>query len=171
MSGCDPGPVVRIAEETPDELSLVPADCVSPASDPVGAMSGKNKWTPSSGRWKSSGTSGQVREAPKAPEPEVRPQPQSLAERLPTFSDAELLALQANAKRVSENAKDKKAVDAAELLPLIATELAQRVVLKAAAGVERKKDMAAKRAAVKARKIATTAAEAEGAAEDEAERR
>jgi hypothetical protein len=134
-------------------------------------MSGKNKWTSSSGRWKSSSTANaQVREAPRPPEPTEPVKSMTLAERLPTLTDAELLALQANAVRVAANAADKKAADAQALLPLLEAELADRKVQKAAAGVERKKDMAEKRATAKARRIATAAAEAEGAAEDEAER-
>ena len=95
-------------------------------------------------------------------ESETPPRPLSLIERLPTLSDAELAALHANAKRVAENAKDKKTADAAELLPLIADELARRVVSKAEAGVERKKVLAMQRATVRARKLATAAAEAAG---------
>ena len=134
-------------------------------------MSGKNKWTSSSGRWKSSSTaSAQVREPAPLPEPTEPVKSMTLAERLPTLTDSELLALQANAVRVAANASDKKAADAAALLPLLEAELADRKVQKAAAGVERKKDMAEKRASAKARRIATAAAEAEGAAEDAAER-
>src|SRR6185503_14650029 len=128
-------------------------------------MSRKNKWTAGSGRWSSTqGKSAQVREAPRPVEPDNTPpaKPLSLIERLPTLSDAELAALQANATRVAENAKDKKMADAAELLPLIADELALRVVSKAEAGVERKKIMATQRATVRARKLATAAAEAAG---------
>ena len=128
-------------------------------------MSRKNKWTAGSGRWSSTqGKSAQVREPPRPVEveSETPPRPLSLIERLPTLSDAELAALQANAKRVAENAKDKKMADAAELLPLIADELARRVVSKAEAGVERKKVMATQRATVRARKLATAAAEAAG---------
>jgi hypothetical protein len=134
-------------------------------------MSGKNKWTSSSGRWKSSSTaSAQVREPAPMPEPTEPVKSMTLAERLPTLTDSELLALQANAVRVAANASDKKAADAQALLPLLEAELADRKVQKAAAGVERKKDMAEKRASAKARRIATAAAEAEGAAEDAAER-
>lgn len=134
-------------------------------------MSGKNKWTSSSGRWKSSSTANaQVREPPRPPEPAEPVKSMTLAERLPTLTDSELLALQANAVRVAANASDKKAADAEALLPLLEAELADRKVQKAAAGVERKKDMAEKRASAKARRIATAAAEAEGAAEDAAER-
>jgi hypothetical protein len=128
-------------------------------------MSRKNKWTAGSGRWSSTqGKSAQVREPPRPAEPEsaAPAKPLSLIERLPTLSDAELTALQANATRVAENAKDKKMADAAELLPLIADELARRVVSKAEAGVERKKIMATQRATVRARKLATAAAEAAG---------
>jgi hypothetical protein len=134
-------------------------------------MSGKNKYTAGSGRWKSSSTgSAQLREPPRAIEPVEPPKSMTLAERLPTLTDSELLALQANATRVAANANDKKAADAQALLPLLETEFAARKVQKAADGVERKKDMAEKRATAKARRIATAAAEAEGAAEDEAER-
>jgi hypothetical protein len=134
-------------------------------------MSGKNKWTAGSGRWKSSSTAGaQNREPPRPIEPVEVPKSMTLAERLPTLTDSELLALQANAVRVAANAADKKAADAEALLPLIEAEFAARKVQKAADGVERKKDMAEKRATTKARRIATAAAEAEGAAEDEAER-
>jgi hypothetical protein len=133
-------------------------------------MSGKTKWTPGGGRWKSPGEATQVRVAAPAPEQVAPVKTMTLGERLPTLSDSELLALQANATRVAANASDRKAADAAELLPLIEAEFAQRKVQKAADGVERKKDMAEKRAATKARKIKTAAAEAEGAAEDAAER-
>ena len=134
-------------------------------------MSGKNKYTPGSGRWKSSSTgSAQVREPVRPPEPVEPPKSMTLAERLPTLTDSELLALQANAVRVAANTNDKKAADAQALLPLLEAEFAARKVQKAADGVERKKDMAEKRATAKARRIATAAAEAEGAAEDEAER-
>jgi hypothetical protein len=144
--------------------------CVRPASKEYD-MSGKNKWTSGSGRWKSSSTgSAQLREPPRAVEPVEPPKSMTLAERLPTLTDSELLALQANAVRVAANASDKKAPDAEALLPLLEAELAERKVQKAVASVERKKDMAEKRASAKARRIATAAAEAESAAEDEAER-
>jgi hypothetical protein len=134
-------------------------------------MSGKTKYSPGSGRWKSSSTANaQVREPPRAPEPVEPVKSMTLAERLPTLTDSELLALQTNAVRVAANANDKKAADAQALLPLLEAEFATRKVQKAADGVERKKDMAEKRATAKARRIATAAAEAEGAAEDEAER-
>jgi len=134
-------------------------------------MSGKDKYTPGSGRWKSSATgNAQVREPAAAPEPVQPAKGMTLAERLPTLTDSELLALQTNAVRVAANANDKKAADAQALLPLLESEFAARKVQKAADGVERKKDMAEKRATAKARRIATAAAEAEGAAEDEAER-
>jgi hypothetical protein len=134
-------------------------------------MSKKNRWTAGSGRWKSTpDTSGQVREPPRPPEPETPAKSMTLAERIPTFSDSELNALQVNALRVSENANDKRAASAAELLPLIAAELAHRATSKAAAGVQRKKDMAADRAVKRERKLATAAAEAAGAdADDPAE--
>jgi hypothetical protein len=126
-------------------------------------MSKKNRWTAGSGRWKSTPDKGaQVREPLRPPEPETPAKPMTLAERIPTLSDSELAALQANALRISENADDKKAASAAELLPLIAAELAQRAVSKAAAGVQRKKDMAADRVAKRERRVATAAAEAAG---------
>lgn len=134
-------------------------------------MSGKNKWTSSDGRWKSSSTANaQVREPPRPPEPVEPVKSVSLAERLPTLTDAELAALQVNAVRVAANPGDKKAADAEALLPLLEAEFAARKVQKAADGVERKKDMAEKRASAKTRRIATAAAEAEGAAEDAADR-
>jgi len=131
-------------------------------------MSKKSRWTAGSGRWKSTPDKGsQVREPPRPTEPETPAKSMTLAERIPTLSDSELGALQVNALRISENADDKKAASAAELLPLIAAELAQRATSKAAAGVQRKKDMAADRATKRERKLATAAAEAAGADVDD----
>jgi hypothetical protein len=124
----------------------------------------KKRWTAGSGRWNSTpGNSGQVREPPRPPQPETPAKSMTLAERIPTLSDSELDALQVNAVRVSENASDKKAASATELLPLIAEELARRATSKAATGAQRKKDMAADRAAKRERRLATAAAEAAAA--------
>ncbi len=115
------------------------------------------------GRWSpSSNKNAQTRPAPKPVEMNAPTPPQSLAERLPTLSDTELASLLGNAKRVSEEAANKKMATAAELIPLIEAEQARRLVTKAEAGVVRKKDMAVQRATVKARRIATAAAENAG---------
>jgi hypothetical protein len=128
---------------------------------------GSGKWSSAgSPRWSASTTkSAQERPAPVPVESgEVTAAPKSLSERIPTLSDVELHSLLGNARRVSAETANKKAEAAAELIPLIEAELARRVVTKAEAGVVRKKDRAVERATVKARKIATAAAEDAGKA-------
>jgi hypothetical protein len=124
-----------------------------------------NKWNNkgNGNRWSSSDNKNpQPRPAPKPVEMNAPTPPQSLSERLPTLSDTELTSLLGNAKRVSEETANKKMATAAELIPLIEAEQARRVVAKAEAGVVRKKGMAVQRATVKARRIATAAAENAG---------
>jgi hypothetical protein len=119
------------------------------------------------GKWKSTT---QDRPAPPAPKPvEVAPPgpPKSLAERLPAMTDVQLLALQANATRVSQVEKDRKQAEAAELLPLIAAELEVRKSAKADAAVERKKGAAAKRASTRAAKLTEKSAREEEDVEEE----
>jgi hypothetical protein len=50
----------------------------------------------------------------------------SMAERIPTMADADLVSLQVNASRLQDSGTDKQQRDAAELLPLIAAEIADR---------------------------------------------
>lgn len=88
-----------------------------------------------------------------APQPAEAPPPsppRSLADRLPDMSDAQLLALQDNALRVSQADQDRKQAQAMELLPLIATEIEVRKSAKADAAAVRRKDAAAKRASTRA---------------------
>jgi len=105
----------------------------------------------------------------KAPAP--APTGQSLAERIPSMTDAQLDALQVNAERFSKMTNDRKQAEAAELLPLIAAELAVRKTQKSAAAAERSKASADKRATARARKQREKALEAEaaGSAADESE--
>ena len=50
----------------------------------------------------------------------------SMADLIPTLHDADLASLQSNAERLETTGTDKQKRDAAELLPLIAAELADR---------------------------------------------
>jgi hypothetical protein len=120
------------------------------------------------GKWKSTS---QDRPAPPAPPKPVEAAPpsppKSLAERLPAMTDVQLLALQANATRVSQVEKDRKQAEAAELLPLILAELEVRKSAKANAAVERKKDAAAKRASTRAAKLVEKSAREDEDIEEE----
>jgi hypothetical protein len=123
------------------------------------------------GKWKSTT---QDRPAPPAPTKPVEAPPpsppKSLAERLPALTDVQLLALQANATRVSQVETDRKHAEAAELLPLIAAELDVRKSAKADAAGERKKSAAAKRASTRAAKLTEKSArETEDAEEESAD--
>lgn len=95
--------------------------------------------------------------------PSAAPASLTLAERIPTMTDAQLDALNINAERVSKLSNDRKQAEAAELLPLIAAELAVRKTAKSAATVERSKAAADKRATARARKQREKALEAEAA--------
>ncbi|MDZ4759580.1 MAG: hypothetical protein SGJ21_00725 [Alphaproteobacteria bacterium] len=59
---------------------------------------------------------------------------------------------------MSQDAKNRKQPEAAELLPLITAELERRAGLKAEAAVERKKATATKRASTRATKLSEKAA-------------
>jgi hypothetical protein len=50
----------------------------------------------------------------------------SMAEMIPALADADLVSLQSNATRLQTTGTDKQQRDAAELLPLIAAEIADR---------------------------------------------
>jgi hypothetical protein len=50
----------------------------------------------------------------------------SMVDMIPTMADADLVSLQANATRLQTTGTDKQQRDAAELLPLIAAEIADR---------------------------------------------
>jgi len=50
----------------------------------------------------------------------------SMADLIPTMHDADLASLQSNAERLGTTGTDKQQRDAAELLPLIAAEIADR---------------------------------------------
>ena len=50
----------------------------------------------------------------------------SMAEMIPTMADADLVSLQNNATRLQSSGTDTQQRDAAELLPLIAAEIADR---------------------------------------------
>jgi hypothetical protein len=146
----------------------------------MATQSGAKKSNFAAGKWKSTSQNRPVPKpaaAPAAKPAEAAPvkaapanPPKSLAERLPTLTDAQLLALQANAARVSQVESDRKHEEAAELLPLIAAELGVRKSAKAEAALEKKKGAAAKRASTRSAKLIeksareTEDAEEEGAA-------
>ena len=50
----------------------------------------------------------------------------TMADRIPTMHDTDLASLQGNAQRLETTGTDKQKRDAAELLPLIAAEMADR---------------------------------------------
>ncbi len=120
------------------------------------------------GKWKSTSQDRPPQPAPVKPV-DIAPAgpPKSLAERLPAMTDVQLLALQANATRVSQVEKDRKQAEAAELLPLIAAELELRKSAKADAAVERKKGAAAKRASTRAAKLTEKSAREDEDIEEE----
>jgi hypothetical protein len=126
-----------------------------------------------SGKWKSNAgdrpaAPPPARPAPRPAEvPPPRPAAKSLAERLPTMTDSQLLALQANATRVSQAEADRKQAEAAELLPLIAVELGVRKSAKADAAGERKRTAAAKRASTRAARLSEKSARDSEDAEEE----
>ena len=84
---------------------------------------------------------------PPKPPLDVRP----LIERIPSMTEAELQALQANAERFSQ-APGAKQEQAAELLPLLEAELKVRKAQRADLAAERTKATTAKRAAATARR-------------------
>ena len=71
----------------------------------------------------------------------------TMADMIPTMHDADLASLQGNAQRLEATGTDKQKRDAAELLPLIAAEMADREAKKPAKAA--KKAPAKKKAAAK----------------------
>ncbi len=123
---------------------------------------GKKKSNFAVSRWKSTAGDHPAPKAVTPPPPPPATAPVSLSDRLPTMSDAELLALENNAQRVAHSETDRKQAQAAELLPQIAAELNSRKSAKAEASADKKKVAAAKRASTRAAKLARKAEE-EGA--------
>ena len=90
-----------------------------------------------------------------------------LSKRVPEMTDKEILALHANAIRISQIEGHPKRDAATSALPLIEDELAKRVTTKAEEQAEKKKASSAKRAAtLDARKKAAKATAAAAPSED-----
>ena len=74
----------------------------------------------------------------------------TMADMIPTMADADLASLNSNATRLETTGTDKQKRDAAELLPLIAAEMADRQAKKPAKAPRK---TAAKKKAVKAEEM------------------
>jgi hypothetical protein len=105
-----------------------------------------------------------VRQQPAAPPPKPAVDTRPLIDRIPSMTEAELQALQANAERFAR-APGAKQEQAAELLPLLEAELKVRKGQRAELAVERTKATTAKRAAATARRREEKAAREKMAAE------
>ena len=70
-----------------------------------------------------------------------------LAELVPAMSDADLMALRANAERLSESGSPAQSAAAAEILPVIDAEVVRRAALPPVAAAPKKRAPAKKKAA------------------------